>query len=384
MKNSARSGSLSSLRQSNIGQVLSVLQQFGGMTQIELADAANLSTATISSIVRELTAKHMVETKSVSRNNRHAMYVALAQEGGIAAGVSIGRLDLHIELGDTSGRVLCERHMPLSLRHKPDTTVIRALGMLKEMIEMVGAQMENLRQITVALPAPVVSRAEVNVPEILPGWKGYEIAERFRKGCGVTPTIQNNANMACVAQVKALELNDTDALYVHADYEIGGALYINGGLYKGHFGLAGELGHVQVDANGAVCMCGRRGCLNTVASAMHLAELLRPARGEVSLRDIISDARDGDLVCMRLLEDAAVRIASAVEPVLTTFDCGTVIVGGKMTQVGDGFMVAFGQALRKIMFPVAIDRNIVLGPCGDEAVAHGAMLDASERVIMER
>ena len=188
--------------------------------------------------------------------------------------------------------------------------------------------------------------------------------------------------MACLAQVQDPELRKQDVVYVHADYEIGGALYIGGKLHKGQSGMAGEVGHVQVDPNGAVCTCGRRGCLNTVASASHLAALLRPSRGEVSLRDIVADARRGDLVCMRLIEDAAVQVARAFEPVVTAFDPGTIVVGGALSQAGDGFIVSFGQALSKAMFPVLSDRCIMLGHCGDAAVPRGAMICAANRIIM--
>ena len=382
MSGSARSGSLSSLRQANVNQVLKVLQRFGGMTQIELADATNLCAATISSIVRELTEKNKVVTKSVSRNNRHALYVTLAQEGGIAAGVSIGTLDLRIVLGDSSGEVLCEKMMPLPVRHQPDSTVICALELLREMVELVGSEITDLKQVTIALPAPIDLNSEVRVPEIMHGWSGKEIADRFERGTGVHPVIENDAKMACLAQVHDPGLRRQDVVYVNAGYEVGGALYINGRLYRGHDGLAGEFGHIQVDPNGAVCTCGRRGCLNTVASAAHIISLLRPSRGEMSLRDVVSDAKRGDLVCMRLIEDVATQIALAIEPVITAFDPGVVIVGGELTQAGDGFLVALSQALNKVMFPVLSDRRIILGQCGDDAVSLGAMYSAANRIIM--
>ena len=102
----------------------------------------------------------------------------------------------------------------------------------------------------------------------------------------------------------------------------------------------------------------------------------------MSLRDVVSDAKRGDLVCMRLIEDAATQIALAIEPVITAFDPGVVIVGGELTQAGDGFLVALSQALNKVMFPVLSDRRIILGQCGDDAVSLGAMYSAANRIIM--
>lgn len=388
MKKPARSGSLSSLRRANVKEVLSVLRRFGGMTQVELADASNLSTATISSIVRQLTAEGVVDTKSVSRNGRHALYVALARRGGICAGISLGRMDLCLALGDASGQVLCEKSLPLAARQQTDTTVIKAMEMLREMVEMVGGQMGDLKEETVALPFPLYPGAEPeaaadHAQTALPGWDRGGLAERFRQGTGIEPHIRNDAHMACLAQVRELGSGRTDTLYVHADYDIGGALFLDGRVYSGARGLAGALGHIQVDPNGSVCTCGRRGCLNTVAGMDHLADLLRPARGAVSLRDIVDDADRGDLVCIRLIEDAAASIASAVEPVVTAFDCEQVVVGGRMTQV-DSFLVAFSQKLHKIMFPLNMERSVVAGPYGEDAVARGSMLDASIRMLAER
>lgn len=383
MGGTARSGSLSSLRRANVGQVLSVLQRFGGMTQIELADATNLSAATISSIVRELADRGRVETRSISRNGRHALYVTLAQRGGLAAGVSIGGIELRVMLGDGSGEVLGKRCLPLPRLQQTDTTTIRAVELLRETIDSVGADAADLKQMTLTLPVPVDATGGVPVAEASRGWDGHEVADRFERGVGVRPVIENDAGMACIAQMRDLDLRSSHVVYVHADYEISGALCVGGTLYRGRSGLAGAFGHIQVDRNGAVCACGRRGCLNTVASASRLAELLRPSRGEVDVRDVVADAARGDLVCMRLIEDSAVQVALALEPVVTAFDPDAIVLGGMLTRAGDGFFVAFGQTLGKVVFPAGGNRRIMLGTCGDDAVARGAMMAAAGRMVME-
>ena len=382
--NSTQMGSLTSLRQRNVTQVLSVLRRQGGMTQVELADMTHLSTATISSIVRELTDKGKVQTTSVSRNGRHALFVSLATDDAIVVGISIESNDLYVVLGDASHGVLSAKHLPLAGRHQSDTTMIRMLELLREMVDAAERELADIKSAVIALPVPIDNAGHIVVPEIMPGWSAEEIADGFFAGTGVRPFIANDADMACIAQMRAVgaELHD-DMVYIHADNEIGGAIVVNGDLYRGGSGLAGEFGHIQVDPNGSICSCGRRGCLNTVVGGHTLRSLLLPTRGDMTLRDIINDALAGDAACLRLMEEVASKIAKAVEPVISSFDPQLVVLGGRLSRVGDSFLTSFGQTLTRQMFPMQVDREVVLGRAGEDASAVGAMYLAASRITVE-
>lgn len=376
-----RSGTLTSLRKSNIDKVLSILTHSGGMTQIEIAQATNLSPATVSNIVRELSDENRVDTQSVSRNNRRATYVTLAQGNGMVVGVSIDRLDLDIVLGDSAGNVVAQQHLPLPFHHTPDVSVTRAVEVIGNMLEAADGDASDLRQMVVAIPAPIGADGRIAVPEVLPHWDAVDIADRIEKVFGIRPRVENDANMAAVAQVVTGDLlADADIVYVHADYEIGGAFFLNGDLYTGVDGLAGEFGHIQVDPRGEVCRCGRRGCLNTVVSADRLNDLLRASRGDMTLRDIVNAAVDGDAGCYTLIDDMAEAVAMAVEPVISSFAPRAVVLGGRFVRKGTPFVESFSRTLRKTSFPPFRNPSIIAGSCAEEAVAKGAMLRAASRL----
>ncbi|MCH3043710.1 ROK family protein, partial [Listeria monocytogenes] len=89
-------------------------------------------------------------------------------------------------------------------------------------------------------------------------------------------------------------------------------IVIGGQVHRGFAGTAGEIGHVQVDAGGDICLCGSRGCLNTVVGAQALLAPLRASHGTLALRDVIAQALAGDPGCRQIVADAGATIGVVV------------------------------------------------------------------------
>ena len=99
--------------------------------------------------------------------------------------------------------------------------------------------------------------------------------------------------------------------------------------------MAGELGHVLVDPEGAVCRCGNRGCLETAASTGALLEMLRRSHGELTVGEMLSLAHDGDLGCRRVIADAGRVVGSAAAFVFNVLNPQRLVVGGDLAAAGD-------------------------------------------------
>lgn len=377
-------GSLTSLRQRNVSTVLKVLRQHGGMTQVELAEATLLSTATISSIVRELSEKNEVETTSVSRNGRHAWLVTLAAGSSLAAGISIDDHGISIATGDANHGVVSSRFLPLAGLQQLDTTLIRLIGFLREMLEEMGRGLGELKAIVVALPAPLDGQGNAVIPNMLPGWSEGMFSEAFVSATGKAPSLIGVSDASCRAYLETSGgvHSRVDTLYIHADDVISGSLVLNGKIYHGSNGVIGQFGHLQVDPNGAVCACGRRGCLNTVVGAPALRTLMMPSRGDLTLRDILNDARDGDTASLRLMEEVAETIARTVEPVVSMLGPDEVVIGGSMAKVGKPFFDAFAYTLDRQSFPAGKSWSVVPGPEDALDVARGALFIATDKVMI--
>lgn len=355
-------GSQSSLREANRANLLESIHKFGAMTQVELAEIMGVSTATISALVHQLSDEGQLETHGTVRNGRRAQLVTLAHHNGLAAGVHITRRGLRVVLCDDTRSPYMEHHYPLARNHLPDTTLDIAARMIRESLEQMDAGADELLAIGVALGAPVDKRTRMlAVPGLLPGWEDEDIAAAFREMFDVPVVVDNDANMSafCEARVGAGS-GIEDFVYVNASDGVGAGIVRGGEVHHGVTGLAGEIGHIQVDPLGAICQCGNRGCLNTIVDEQRLTSLLSVTHGDLTLNDLVLKANEGDPGCRRVISDAAVRIGNVASTLCISVDPELVVVGGELAQAGEVFLDPFREALQRLLFPDALTPIAVL------------------------
>ncbi|WP_129868957.1 ROK family transcriptional regulator [Bifidobacterium pseudolongum] len=355
-------GSQSSLREANRANLLESIHKFGAMTQVELAEIMGVSTATISALVHQLSDEGQLETHGTVRNGRRAQLVTLAHHNGLAAGVHITRRGLRVVLCDDTRSPYMEHHYPLARNHLPDTTLDIAARMIRESLEQMDAGADELLAIGVALGAPVDKRTHMlAVPGLLPSWEDVDIAAAFREMFGVPVLVDNDANMSAFCEARVgVGSGIEDFVYVNASDGVGSGIVRGGEVHHGVTGLAGEIGHIQVDPLGAICQCGNRGCLNTVVDEQRLTSLLSVTHGDLTLNDLVLKANEGDPGCRRVIADAAVRIGNVASTLCISVDPELVVVGGELAQAGEVFLDPFREALQRLLFPDALTPIAVL------------------------
>lgn len=292
-------GSQSSLRDANRAAILKAVKFHGGLTQVELVNATGLSAATVSTIVKHLLAEDLVEVTQTTRSGRRAQLVTVARRVGLVAGVHVSVRSLRLLLGDFFGEVLVDQRMPLPHEHRLDTTMDRVALLVVEMLERVGADISELQGIGVGIPAPVdVSTGQVSVRGILRGWDDDHVGQVLAKRLGVPTFVDNDSNLGALAESRQGSGKPyADIMYVRASFGLGAGIIVGRQLYRGYAGTAGEIGHVQIDPQGAICRCGSRGCLETVVGAESLTAPLAASHGPLTLRDVIQRVREGDPGC---------------------------------------------------------------------------------------
>lgn len=340
-------GSQASLREANTARVVETVRKYGHITQVELTAATGLSPATISNTVKRLVAEGVFRTESTVHSGRRAQLVSLARQTGLLAGVQVGRRSLRIAISDPSLNVQRTKNMPLPQAHRADTTLDRAALLIVELIEDLGASVDELRAVGVCVAAPVdPETGMISVPGILPGWEDIEIAPVLGRRLNRPVSVDNDANAAAVAESRRGGLRGVkNGIYVCASYTTGAGIIIGGRLYRGTRGGAGEIGHIQVDPAGLICNCGGRGCLNTVVGADVLVESLRLSRGYSSLGDVIREANAGDIGCRQVVGDAGAQIGAVLADQLTALASSRVVVGGELSNTGDLFLGSMRDAV---------------------------------------
>ena len=129
---------------------------------------------------------------------------------------------------------------------------------------------------------------------------------------------------------------------------IGAGILINGQLFQGDGGGAGEIGHVVVQENGLPCRCGRNGCLETVASAQAVVarmQSLTNSPDPISLDVLESKFQDGDQTARQVITDAATYLGRSIGNLVGTFNIKTIVLTGDMTRFGEPWLMAVRQAM---------------------------------------
>jgi predicted NBD/HSP70 family sugar kinase len=156
-------------------------------------------------------------------------------------------------------------------------------------------------------------------------------------------------------------------------------IVVDGRLWRGSTGIAGEIGHLPVDPQGALCACGQRGCLETVASGSGVARQW-PTDDPLPVRAVFAAAADGDPAARAITARLATGIASAVRALVLTVDPATVVVGGGLSHLGERLLGEVHEVLhdweRTSPFLASLDLpgRVRLVPEGTPVAALGAAL----------
>ncbi len=300
----ARTGSLETLRRLNRLRVIHALRDEGLISRAEIARRTGLSRSTVSSLVSELQADGLVVERSEpgaahgDQGGRPPILLSFDASAGVAVGIDFDHHHVRVAVSDLSSRILAERELGLDTDHLAHEGLDAAAELVEQVLTEAGVESSRVIGAGMCLPGPIHRpTGVVGSTAILPGWVGVAAADEMRRRLELPILVDNDANLAALAEAAFGAGRDAkDLIYLMISSGIGAGLVLNGRLYRGAEGLAGELGHVLVDADGPVCRCGNRGCLETVAGTDALAELLRRSHGDgLDGRTIVRLAREGDL-----------------------------------------------------------------------------------------
>jgi predicted NBD/HSP70 family sugar kinase len=368
-------GSPSSLRVANRERVLSILRLHGTLTQAEVARETGLSAATVSTLVRELTdeGRLVVLADGAGRRGR---VLGLARENGLVVGVGIGHTHVRVAVADMTHRVLGERILDLDVDSSVDAVIVASLSLGDDLLAEHGAGHDGVLGVGVAVPGPIDDRTRsVGSPAILPGWVGIDVQSQFETAWGVPAMVENDANLGALGETMwGAARGRRHAIYLKVASGVGAGLVLDGRLFRGAHGTAGEIGHVTMDESGSVCRCGNRGCLETIAGSGHLLRLLAPTQGDLDVDAMVSRARAGDAGCMRVLGDAGHAIGLAVGQLCNVLNPEMVVVGGQLAEAGEILLGPVRKAVERMGTPSTVGQvEVVPSILGRRAEVLGAV-----------
>ncbi len=258
---------------------------------------------------------------------------------------------------------------------------------LVSVIEDVWPKSESVDAIGIGSPGPLDPHSGyLLAPPNNPEWHNFPLAPNVSRHFGVKAYLDNDANLAGLAEYRfGAGQGHHDVLFITISTGIGGGVIIADRLLQGYHGLAAELGHCIIDANGPICSCGYYGHLESFSSGPAivryvLAELDSGAGSSLkreaglTAREIAEAAKKGDALAIGAYQRAAEYLGIGVASLLHTFDPSIVIFGGGVSRVGPLLFDPFNLSLKKhVFYPRYLEGlTITTAALGDDAGLLGA------------
>lgn len=368
-------------------EVLEFVWRRRSVSRAEIARQTGRSRSTISELVGRLLPTGLIEElgSGESRGGRRPILIGFRDGASVILGVDIGAAHVSVALTDLRGRVLEWREEEHPVRSDPHGTVALAVKLGEACLSARGGGVPAPMGIGIAVPSPVDLGSPYRILErILPAWHDFDLLGAMRNHFEVPVFVDNDANLGALAEHhwgKAVGIDDF--AYLKVATGIGAGLMIDGEIYRGSTGVAGEIGHVAIDPRGPPCVCGNRGCLATFVGTRALVararELLTSfpqsvlAATELDIRALEDAALADDPLALKVVDEAARNLGIVVAGVLNLMNPGSVILGGSLARLGDRLIEPLSEAVasRTLVASAAASR-IRTSELGPRATALGA------------
>ncbi|WP_326596094.1 ROK family transcriptional regulator [Streptomyces sp. NBC_01803] len=370
-------GSQSSLHRANLERVVRAVRAAGSLTQADIARTTGLSAATVSNIVRELKELGTVEVRPTSAGGRRARSVSLSSDAGVVVGVDFGHSHLRVAVGNLAHQVLAEEAEPIDVDASAGQGFDRAEKLVARLLGVAGVDRGKVVGIGLGVPVPIdVETGVLGSTAILPGWSGTNPREELAARTGVQVHVDNDANLGALGELVWGSGRGVDDLaYIKVASGVGAGLVINGQIYRGPGGTAGEIGHITLDESGPVCRCGNRGCLETFTAARHVLPLLYASHGrDLTMQRVVQLAREGDPGCRRVVVDIGRHIGTGVALLCNLLNPSRVVLGGGLAEAGEIALAPIRDSVSRYAIPSAARQlSVVSGALGGRAEVLGAL-----------
>jgi predicted NBD/HSP70 family sugar kinase len=362
--------SLKHMRSSNRIRLLQALRLAGEADREALVRMTGLSRATVSSLVGEAIAcGHVVEERPgaatpAGRGGRRGM-LRVDPRGGVVAGVALGHRHLRVLLADLQAVEVGERRVELDIDAAPGPALGTAAELVGELLDSAGVDAGRLLGVGLGVAGPLDRGPGATGPASAPDrWTGVAPEAELSRRLGVPVRVENDANLGMLGEhFRGAAQGARNAVYVKLSSGVGAGLLLDGDLYVGSRGTAGELGHVTVEPNGSICRCGSRGCLETVASTAALARAVAPAHGNALAVPELLGLGERDPVIAASLREIGGHTGRALSPLCMALDIDLVVLGGELGRARGVVGAVRGELARVAVAraPLTV-RPGVLGP----------------------
>ena len=378
------------VRKVNTTIVLETLRKLAPLSRAEISNHTGLNRSTVSSIVQVLLDHELIRETELQedRVGRPGMSLTLNPKGGFAIGLEINVDYIGALLVDFNGRVLHQLKVDCHPKETADQILKKAVDLGRVMVELAAQSGVTVFGIGIGLPG-VIDIHQGNLvfaPNL--GWRDTPIQKIFYDQLKIPVFIENEASCAALGEYRyGVAQEVPDFVYLSGGVGLGGGIMLQGELFRGSLGYAGEIGHTVIYQNGNLCSCGRRGCWETyVGSDVILEKYKKSINGgkpdQLEFDDLVKAAEQNDPGVTKILNETAVHLGVGVVNLVNIFNPALIVLGGELSRVGQWIIPKISEMIIDQALTGNLDQLPVrASQLGSDACLKGAVSLVLDEVI---
>lgn len=394
-------GDMNVVEQKNNFQKRKIIKQlflYGAMTNTDLGKFVKLSTPKIISLLNELKNERLVEElgQGNSSGGRRPNLYGNKEDAFYIVGISINIYKTSVSIFNAKNQKISDDQI-LALTISHGTAIVDPIVEFTEnIIREKMIPREKILGIGIEMPGMVDSDTGINKTYLI---SDLPVAEVFRRKFKLEVRIENDAKTRAFAELRfGAARAKQNVLAIHLDWGIGLGIIVNGKLYKGRDGFAGEFGHLPMVDNGMLCKCGKQGCLETIASGTAIARMAREGMkagrssflgqlieedpDKIEIRKVVQAATMGDQYSISILANVGHWLGKGMAYLIQIFNPELIILGGRMSEANQFILPPIQQSIQIFCNPeLSNEIDIQVSELGSQAGIRGVAALLLEHVL---
>jgi predicted NBD/HSP70 family sugar kinase len=384
----------------NKNRIIRLLYAHKTLTNAYLVKETGLSLPTVSNLLTELSEEGFIEVQGAgeSSGGRRPNLVGLTNTAFYSIAVDMDRYVAKIALVNSNNDVIGEPHSFDLNIYKKEETVNILTDQINDFIKSLEIDTERLIGVSLSLPGLTNSSEGINYTFL--NFGSQPLSEILRKRTGQNVYIINDAQARALAELRyGKARNARNALVNYLGFGLGTGLILDGKLYQGSNGFAGEFSHIPVVDNGILCHCGKRGCLETIASGSalerlaikgiengehtELVNIIKNHKKQIFYMDIVDSALKGDSFAIDILSQVGSELGRGIAMLVQILNPELIIFGGQMIKAGHLLTIPVEHSLIKYCInDLRTSVKIEMSEIGGKASLIGAVINLTENIFI--
>ena len=339
-RSKARLGNSIVIKKWNLSIIFKAIRKQGPISRIELTEITGCSAGTVSNHVRTLIKKGFVieSKKGISSGGRKPIQLMINPNKAYIFSIEIEVNQIKIVMFDLEIKVITKSIIPITYKDDYKKTLEQVFFEIDKMREEKNLKLDNLLGTGVAVPGLIDK--EKGILEFAPnlGWKNVYISKIFKDKFNLPVILDNEAKAAAIGEREFIYPKMDNMVFVSINEGIGCGVILNGELYRGASGNAGEFGHIIIDTNGPLCHCGNRGCWETLASESYIVNRylkLSNSNKELTKKEIYQIGKNGDKKVIEIFNETGRNIGIGLVNIVNGLSPELLVIGGGIVEIKD-------------------------------------------------